>query len=250
MTNSKLKNEIILFVVMTTVYFTWINIANELSDLTNMPDSIKALAEIIFPLIVIFYLKKKKLLSYYGLNSLKELNYKSLLFCIPMIIVALNNLRYGFNIDESPTQIILHIFNVLGVGFSEEILFRGFLMKPIMRKSPTAAVITSSLIFGMIHIFNIFYGGGIKEVSAQVIFATAIGLMYALFFYKTNNIIPCMICHSLTNMNSMFLPDDLSDKQSFVGVLVFTIPSVFYVWYLYKTKKPLMKADCEVQHNQ
>lgn len=243
MTSKKFKNEIVFFAIMTSVYFALLNLSNKLSGAINIPNSMSALFGIVFPIAVIVYLKKKKLLSYYGINKLKGLHYKNLLFCIPMIIVALNNLRMGIHINYPWYQILLHFLTMIGIGFSEEILFRGFLMKAIMNKSTTVAIIISSISFGMIHIFNLFYGMDIVNTLIQVVYAFALGLMFAMFFYKTNNIIPCMICHIVINTTSIFLPKDLSDMQLYAEYVMLVIPSIFYAYYLYKTKKNLVKKS-------
>ena len=228
---------------MTSVYFSLLNLANKLSSAINIPNSMDALLGIVFPIAIIVYLKKKKLLSYYGINKLKGLHYKNLLFCIPMIVVELNNLRMGIHLNYPWHQILLHFLTMLGVGFSEEILFRSFLMKAIMNKSTTAAIIISSVSFGMIHIFNLFYGRDIVNTLIQVIYAFALGLMFAMFFYKTNNIIPCMICHIVINTTSIIIPKDLSEVQLYAGCIIYVIPSIFYAYYLYKTKKNLVKKS-------
>ena len=242
MQNNKYKKELVFCVISISVYFALVNLANKLSSVINAPNSINALTEIVFFTGMILYLKKKKLLSYYGFNNLKKLEYKNLIFCLPMIIVALGNLRYGIHINNSWEQIFYISLDALGVGFAEEILFRSFLMKAIINKSAKAAIIVSSTVFGIIYIFNLLYGADTIATLAQVVYATALGLMFSMFFYKTNNIIPCMICHSIINMTNTFLPNDLSDEQLYIGWIIIIIPSVFYSRYLYKTKKSLVKA--------
>ena len=244
MQKNKYKSEFVFFVISISVHFALVNLANKLSYAINTPNSINALTEIVFLIGIILYLKKKKLLSYYGINNLKELEYKNLIFCLPMIIIALGNLRYGIHINNSWEQIAYISLEALGVGFAEEILFRSFLMKAIINKSATAAIIISSTVFGIIHIFNLLYGADTIATLAQVVYATALGLMFSMFFYKTNNIVPCVICHSLINMTNTFLPSDLSNEQLYIGWIIIIIPAVFYSWYLYKTKKSLVKVVC------
>lgn len=244
MLNNKYKSELIFFGISMSVHYVLVNLAIKLSSVINKPNSINALTGIVFLIGMITYLKKKKLLSYYGINNLKELEYKNLLFCLPMIIIALGNLRYGIHINNSWEQIVYISLEALGVGFAEEILFRSFLMKAIINKSATAAIIISSAVFGIIHIFNLFYGADIITTLAQVIYATALGLMFSMFFYKTNNILPCVICHSIINMTNTFLPSNLSNEQLYIGWAIIIIPAVFYSWYLYKTKKTFVKVVC------
>lgn len=224
------------------IYFMLVILANILSNtIIKIPNSINALVEIIFPISVIIFLKEKKLLSYYGINSLKRLELKNLLYFVPMIIISLVNLRFGIYINYSWQQILLISITMLGVGFSEEILFRGFLMKAIMNKNPKAAILLPSIIFGIIHITNLFSGANIIMTILQVIYATFFALMCSMFFYKTNNLIPCMICHSITNITDVFLPNNLSIEDQYIGCIAFIIPSAFYAWYLYKTKKCFVK---------
>lgn len=243
MQKNKYKRELIFCVILICVYFALVNLANKLSSVINTPNSINALTGIVFMIGIILCLKKKKLLSYYGINNLKELEYKNLIFCLPMIIIALGNLRYGIHINNSWDQIVYISLEALGVGFAEEILFRSFLMKAIINKSATAAIIISSTVFGIIHIFNLLYSADTIATLAQVVYATALGLMFSMFFYKTNNIVPCVICHSSINMTNTFLPNDLSNEQLCTGWIIFIIPSVFYAWYLYKTEKDLVKKN-------
>ena len=105
------------------------------------------------------------------------------------------------------------------------------------------AILLPSIIFGLIHIANIFGGANIFATLLQVIYATSFGLMCSLFLYKTNNIIPCMICHSFTNITDIFLPNDLPVKYQCIGCILFIIPTAFYAWYLYKTKRDLVKDN-------
>ena len=114
----------IFTIISIFIYIALVIYANVLSNIIiKIPNSINALIEILFPIGIIIYLKNKKLLSYYGINSLKKLNYKNLLFLIPMIIISIANLSFGIHINYSWQQIFLISIAMLGVGFSEEILF-------------------------------------------------------------------------------------------------------------------------------
>lgn len=238
MKHSTFKKELIFFAIWTVIYFTLVILANVLSNFViKIPNSINAFVEILFPIVVITYLKKKSLLSYYGINSLKNLHYKNLLFCVPMIIIALVNLGFGIHINYSWQQLLLISIAMLGVGFSEEILFRSFLIKAVINKNTKAAIFIPSIVFGVIHLTNLFGGANLIQTVLQVIYATSFALMCSLFFIKTNNIIPCMICHSLVNITNSFIPNDLSIKYQCIGCIAFIIPSAFYALFLYKTNK-------------
>lgn len=239
--NSKFKRELVLTLVCIIIYFTGMISANILSKVINIPDMSNAIFEIIFALGIITFFKKKNLLSYYGINDLKKLNYKNLLYFIPMILIASVNLWFGFCIKYPVRQTIFILIAMLGVGFAEEILFRSLLMRALMNKNEKAAIIISSVIFGAAHITNLFGGADLFLTTLQIFYAIAFGFMCAIFFYKTGNIIPCIICHSLTNMLDTFMPEDLSIFISCMGCVAFIAFSTFYGLYLLMTKKALLK---------
>ena len=125
---------------------------------------------------------------------------------IPVVIISFLNFSFGIHINDSWEQILLISVAMLGVGFSEEILFRGFLMKAIMRKNAKAAILLPSILFGMLHMLNLFGGADVLATILQAVDATSFALICSMFLYRTNNLIPCMICHSLTNITNTFLP--------------------------------------------
>lgn len=240
MEQNTFKKELIFFTIWTVIYFILVILATVLSDyIIKIRYSINAFVEILFPIVVITYLKKKRLLSYYGINNLKNLCYKNLLFCVPMILVAFSNLGFGIRINYSWQQLLLLSITTAGVGLSEEILFRSFLVKAVLRKNAKAAIFIPSIIFGAVHLANLFVGANLIHTLLQVIYATSFGLMCSLFFIKTNNVIPCMICHSITNITSSFLPNDLSIAYQCIVIIAIIILSAFYALYLYKTNKNL-----------
>ena len=198
--NKNFKSDLILFIICLIIYGLTSSISMMVSEMINFPNSIVAVSYVFLGIVLILFLKRKNKLSYYGLTSVKNLNYKNLLYFIPMIILVSINLWQGININDSVIQIILITICMICVGFFEEIIFRGFLMKAIMNKNKRIAIIISGVLFGVIHLLNIFIGNDILLTIIQVFYATSFGLMCAVFFYRTNCIIPCIICHSILNV--------------------------------------------------
>lgn len=234
---NNLKKDSTVFFISILIYALISTVSMSLSDMIKIPNSITAVCYVLFSVFLIIFLKRKNKLSYYGINSLKNLNVKNLLYFIPMIIIASVNLWTGININNSLSQIILITICMICVGFFEELIFRSFLMKAIMNKNEILSVVISGILFGVIHLLNIFTGADILSTIIQVFYATAFGLMCSVFFYKTNNIIPCIVCHSLSNVFDTFLPIDLSIKMQYLGCISIIIISNFYTIYLLKNKK-------------
>lgn len=69
MRDSKFKKEIIFSAVWILIYSSLAIFANVLSNLIlKIPNSIHAVLGILFPTVVIVYLKKRNLLSYYSIS--------------------------------------------------------------------------------------------------------------------------------------------------------------------------------------
>ena len=164
-----------------------------------------------------------------------------------MIIIAVLNLGFGIHIKYSLQQLLLISVAMLGMGFSEEIVFRSFLIKTLMNKNTKVAILAPSIIFGVIHLTNLFGGANLIQTVLQAIYASSFALMCSVFFIKTNNIIPCMICHSITNITNSFLSNDLSTAYQCIRCIAFIIPSAFYALYLYRTKKELTKNNTNIK---
>jgi membrane protease YdiL (CAAX protease family) len=131
-------------------------------------------------------------------------------------------------------QIVLISVCMLCVGFIEEVIFRSFLMKALMHKNDKLAIFVSGSLFGIIHLLNIFTGNNVFSTLLQVFYAMSFGLMCAIFFYKTKNIIPCILCHGISNMFDTFLPSDQTIVMQYIGCVLFILISGCYSIYLWK----------------
>lgn len=102
------------------------------------------------------------------------------------------------------------IFVCLLVGLAEEYIFRGLLVSlflKLLHNNVFGAVIGSSVMFGLIHLMNL-KSLSFGYVSAQVIFAIAIGILFATIYVKTHNLAIVIALHALRDMFPMF-----SDKM-------------------------------------
>ena len=120
-------------------------------------------------------------------------------------------------------------------SFIEEMLMSGFLFKALIEKGKGWAIAISSCAFGLIHIVNLFGGADILYTIMQIIFACSFGFVCAVFVYKTNNIIPCIICHCLLDLVALFWTENANKISMILGVLI--LISLFYGIYLLKLKK-------------
>ena len=129
---------------------------------------------------------------------------------------------------------------------AEEIVFRECLLGHMLRcgTNKWVAIITSSVIFGIIH-FN----------PIQILFATAMGIILAIIYYKSRNIVLTSIIHILNNGaavlqmrllgNDAFQPFSLTEWLGGVTVsvlyaiaaMLLCVVMLRLFWKTYKTKK-------------
>lgn len=90
------------------------------------------------------------------------------------------------------------------VGVAEEFLCRGWLLNEFLerygdtKKGVWFSIITSGIIFGLIHLGNIANAGqSVATTITQVINAAGIGVVFGTIYYKTKNIWSVIILHAL-----------------------------------------------------
>lgn len=229
------KAKISFAIIWLVVYLIGLPISNILSDWVEIPNSCTTVYRILFVLSLFIYMQKRKVFAYYGICSLKKLDSKALLYYVPLGLLVAVPFVFGVEISLSLEQILLLSLGALCIGFIEEILMRGFLFKALLEKGKVLAIVVSSCSFGLLHIVNLFGGADILYTLAQIIFACAFGFACVIFFYKTNNIIPCIVCHGLLDLCALFWTED--EAEMFMIFLLSAIISMIYGIYLLKMNK-------------
>jgi len=179
-------------------------------------------------LIILMIILKRT--SYYGLT--KVINPKKYLYFIPLILIVSINLWNGININNSTSEIIFHILNMINIGFVEEIIFRGFLFKMMAKDNVKSAIIISSVTFGIGHIINLFNGADLVPTLMQVCYAVSIGYLFVTIFHKSKSLIPCIITHTLVNSLSIFNVDNFISL--YISSIFLIIVPVIYAIYINK----------------
>lgn len=181
-------------------------------------------------LVVLIYtlIATTKTFEYYGLNSFPKP--KKYLYFIPLILLASVNVWNGINIDNTIDEIIIHMGSMCMIGFLEEIIFRGFLFRILEKDSEKLAIIITSITFGVGHIINLLNGEPVIETLIQVVYAMAVGYLFAIILVKTKSLWPCIITHAAVNALSIF---NVTNILSMYIVPIFVvIISISYAEYI------------------
>jgi membrane protease YdiL (CAAX protease family) len=168
--------------------------------------------------------------SYYGLKKVE--NARQYLYFIPLLIVVTVNLWNGFNINNSSGEIIFHILTMLNIGFIEEIIFRGFLFKMMAKNNVKSAVIVSAVTFGAGHIVNLITGADLIPTLIQICYATSLGYLFVIIFYKSKSLVQCIITHCLVNSLSIFNVENT--LSLYIAPVFLTIIPFTYAIYINK----------------
>jgi len=194
----------------------------------GIEDYRSAITNTIFSMVLIILMRILNRTSYYGL--IRVTNLKQYIYFVPLFLIASVNLWNGVNINNSASEIIFYILNMINVGFIEEIIFRGFLFKMMAKDNIKRAIIVSAMTFGLGHIINLLNGAELIATLLQVCYAISIGYLFVIIFYKSKSLIPCIITHSLVNSLSIFnVENTISLYVSSVFLIIVPLMYALYI---------------------
>lgn len=181
-----------------------------------IPELAKSVGLIISTLIIAFlyaYLFKIK-------NFFSFSNFKSAIILIsPLIIFIIGNLLDSNLAISSGYALIIAIISGIAPGIFEEIIFRGVVISYLMKffknsKSIIWILIVSALIFGIVHLFNVFAGAPLDTTLFQFFYTFAVGIILGAVYLRTGNLWAPIIIHSIVDIIAF-----ISSTTSSIGVL-------------------------------
>ena len=230
------KNELVFTIILIVIYVFGASVCDAFSDKLGFSKALTLPFFIIFSVIILLFLSKGKLFKEYGLCK-TELPLKKLLYFIPLVLLCFLNVISGFSITKTVPVIILEVLSMLFVGFLEEIIFRGFLFKAMAKDNLKAAVVVSSLTFGIGHIINLLNGAEIVSTFCQIVGAVGFGFMCVMIFIKSKSLLPCIITHSVFNMLSVFTAETDMITDIIVSVVIVVITGGYSVCLMIDSSK-------------
>ena len=147
--------------------------------------------------------------------------------------------------------IVYGLFSVLGVGIREECIYRGVIQNIVAKKYANSVkgiwitAIVGAVIFGVMHIGNIFSSVNPASVFVQILSATVTGLVFGAIYLRSGNIWVVILLHTLIDtvglMPSTFLGATLTEdlnKISFDWVtLIYWAIQIGYAAFLLRPSK-------------
>ena len=226
------KSEITVAIIWIVIYTVGIGNLRTLGD----DSPVLMLGLLVLSLLIILFVRMTDAVAYYGLKGWISDN-KAMLWLIPLYIVSSTNLWAGISPNYPMPGLLYASVMMACVGFVEEMIFRGFLFKAMLKDSKAiTAVVVSSVTFGMGHIVNLFIGQELAETLIQIVFAVAIGFIFTMVFYKGGSLWPCILAHSFIDVASLFSAEKSPELRQATYIVVLAL-AVFYCLYLAKRVK-------------
>lgn len=130
------------------------------------------------------------------------------LLILPTLIAALP-LAAGVRIEHWGDAVLLIVMELV-VGLSEELVFRGLILRALLPGGMLRAVLISSVLFGIAHLANVVYGAPVAVTLAQAVGTCAFGIGMAAITLRCGALWPVMLIHALSNAAlrfSWFVPN-------------------------------------------
>jgi hypothetical protein len=157
-------------------------------------------------------------------------NLRLCLYFLPMWLLTTGNIWDGFQPQYTGASLWYALGSMALVGFVEEMIFRGFLFRALLKKDgPRVAVIVSAVTFGIGHIVNILAGMDVARNLIMVVFAVAWGFIFTMVYYKGGSLLPCIIAHAVVDVLSMLSRDTSWGSWLNIGAVI-VIGLAYSLW--------------------
>lgn len=206
---------VFLCFVIAVLYIVFLKLVGYINSLFASDNGAYCIADVIGMaicaaclLILLYALKKQDILKTKGVGLLGSVGVSAFyivtlcLASFQMILQLISEIAYGTPFLPI-NSIISFTLSMFFVGFTEELLFRGIIYNMISeafgrqsRKQILLAVFFSGVIFGSMHISNVFSGVSLKGACFQAVAACGLGFYYAAIYERTHNFWFLVILHA------------------------------------------------------
>lgn len=196
--------------------------------------------------LLLLFVTKNGLTEECGLSGWAK-NSRAMLWFLPLWGMACCNLIAGIRPEYTMPGLLYACLSMALVGFAEEVIFRGFLFRAMLRDGGVkTAVIVSALTFGIGHIVNLLTGHDLGETLVQVVYAVTVGFAYTLAYYKSGSLLPCILAHSLTDVFYVLGPSDVAPALYWAAhAVVFVLAACYCVYLLRRVETPAVNRVYE-----
>jgi len=230
------RDEVWFAVLWIVIYVGGFGNADMLSETIGVPKLLTVLLGLVLSAVLYLFVRRHKLSAYCGLCGVKG-GGRRFLYFVPLAVISSVNFWNGVTVNAPALESLLYIVSMCFVGFLEELIFRGLLFKGMCKSSVKAAIIVSSLTFGVGHIVNLLVGAPLLDTLLQLVYASAIGFCYTAVFYVGGSILPCILSHIVVNATSVFAVTPDSGMNILIALVQTALGLAYGLWLLRAEKQ-------------
>lgn len=227
------KKAVLHSLVWLGLYLVLNTVTGNVASAMKVTDSetISAIPNFILAVICFIYLKKTGISNEIGLLTKPTEKASAMLLYIPLLALPCLNLIYGINTSLTAIQVIVYLVMYIGVGFMEEVIFRGLMFKGLDKKWNRYIVVAFiSFTFAIGHIVSMAAIGMTgSDALLQIINAFVVGFMFMLVILASGNLTICIVAHIMYN----FIANITLVGYTHIEIIIYNaIITVFYFIYL------------------
>jgi len=136
----------------------------------------------------------------------------------------------------APGKIAVLVVVTLLIGFQEEAIFRGILLRVFAPRGVKQAVLISAFLFGIIHVNSLLVGRDPMFVFAQVVASFLGAIALGAIRLRINTIWPLVVMHAINDFLQFSATGGLEaqDVPLYIPVLKISMAAIMalYGWYL------------------
>ena len=206
------------------IYIALVNVGDALGEAYGLGSVITALLVLALASVLVKKHARKEL----GLIIPSLSNLQKWVYFLPLALMVLVQWVAGLEPGIGAAGVGEAALLMLGVGFVEEVLFRGMLFQAIEKTSTTRrAVIISGVTFGLGHIVNLLRGYSASELAGQIVLAIAIGIVLSLLMARTRSVVVGAVFHILFNFSGTVTNQGSESQGLFlIGLLLISLGAI------------------------
>lgn len=156
-----------------------------------------------------------------------------------LVITAVASIATSGITVSSISNLVYLVLLSLSVGFIEELIFRGVIIRAWLKNGVYAAVAVSTALFGLAHLMQLMGGQSTYGTILQIVFSLVLGLALALVVVRTWSIWGVILFHALFDFVQLIstsptasVTDSSLYSVPMIGTLICTIILGFYIAWL------------------
>lgn len=168
-------------------------------------------------------------LRWWGRVGFRPAGRRQLLWVLPMAVPVLLNAYPGLD-PGGPVAVAGFLGLALLVGFVEEAVFRGLMLRTLERLGVGRAVAITTVLFSVTHLMNVMAGESTFQAVLQLAYTAAIGFAFTAYALRAGTIWPLIVVHALIDFVA-FLQDATIPVPPVVEITVAVVVTAGFTAY-------------------